>query len=351
MPWYKSGTVSVAQNSNSVVGTNTAFIANSRVGDGFRGPDGGWYEVTNIASDTAMSISPNYQGASNGSGSYALAPLQGYVKESADALRALVLQYGSVLAVLGPTGTLAGVRQALALTDTSGLPETVNAQYFTAARVRSTTLTNLAADNTNSVVPTDTVLQAFGKLQAQMNVRASKGANNDITSLSGLTTPLTVGQGGTGSNSQSGAREALAVRTGNVKWRSNRGALSLQAGQYYNIEWTNDVYGTGNIHNQSVSPENFVLPVGMFLITATLVYDYSPNGRRGIRLTLDGAPAQGGTNLVPVVPNGITTVQMTYIARITASGTILRIQGFQDTGNNLNMPMSGQGLIDIFQLE
>ena len=104
MPWYKSGTVAVTLNSNAVIGSGTAFIANSRVGDGFRGPDGGWYEVTNIASDTAMSISPNYQGATNSAGGYALAPLQGYVKESADALRALVLQYGQKLAALGTTG-------------------------------------------------------------------------------------------------------------------------------------------------------------------------------------------------------------------------------------------------------
>ncbi|UZS74365.1 tail fiber domain-containing protein [Pseudomonas syringae] len=104
MPWYKAGTVSVTQNSNAVIGSGTAFIANSRVGDGFRGPDGGWYEVTNIASDTAMSISPNYQGASNGAGVYALAPLQGYVKESADALRTLANQFGTKLAQLGTTG-------------------------------------------------------------------------------------------------------------------------------------------------------------------------------------------------------------------------------------------------------
>ncbi|MET0775458.1 MAG: phage tail protein [Pseudomonas mandelii] len=104
MPWYKTGTVSVVLNSNAVIGTGTAFIANSRVGDGFRGPDGGWYEVTNIASDTAMSISPNYQGATNGAGGYALAPLQGYVKDSADALRSLVNQYGAKLGALGTTG-------------------------------------------------------------------------------------------------------------------------------------------------------------------------------------------------------------------------------------------------------
>jgi hypothetical protein len=104
MPWYKAGTVSASQNSNAIIGTGTAFIANARVGDGFRGPDGNWYEVTNIASDTSMSISPNYQGATNAAGSYALAPLQGYVKDSADALRTLVNTYGAKLAVLGTTG-------------------------------------------------------------------------------------------------------------------------------------------------------------------------------------------------------------------------------------------------------
>ncbi|RZA30824.1 MAG: tail fiber domain-containing protein, partial [Proteobacteria bacterium] len=104
MPWYKAGTVSVAQNSNAVTGVGTAFIANSRVGDAFLGPDGRWYEVTNIASDTAMAISPNYLGASINGATYALAPMQGYVKDSADALRALVNQFGPKLAALGTTG-------------------------------------------------------------------------------------------------------------------------------------------------------------------------------------------------------------------------------------------------------
>lgn len=104
MPWYKAGTVSVAQNSNAVTGSNTSFIANSRVGDAFLGPDGRWYEVTNIASDTAMAISPNYLGATINAGTYALAPMQGYVKDSADALRALVNQFGTKLAALGTTG-------------------------------------------------------------------------------------------------------------------------------------------------------------------------------------------------------------------------------------------------------
>ena len=104
MPWYKSGTVSVVNNSSTVTGTGTAFAANGRVGDAVRLPDGGWYEVTNLASDTIMSIAPTYQGTTNAAGSYALAPLQGYVKDSADTLRTLVNTYGAKLAVLGTTG-------------------------------------------------------------------------------------------------------------------------------------------------------------------------------------------------------------------------------------------------------
>jgi len=155
MPWYKSGTVSVTQNSNAVIGVGTAFIANSRVGDAFRGPDGGWYEVTNIASDTALSIAPNYLGATNTSGTYALAPMQGYVKDSADALRALVNQFGSKLAALGTTGNY------------EILP--------------------VEKGGTGSATAGD----ARSALSA-----AKSGVNSDITELSSLTKPITPQQGG-----------------------------------------------------------------------------------------------------------------------------------------------------------
>lgn len=105
MPWYRAGTVSVTLNSNAVIGTGTAFIANSRVGDAFLGPDGGWYEITNIASDTALSIAPNYRSASNGAGAYALTPVQGYTKDLADQVRTMIQQWGTTLAGLGAVST------------------------------------------------------------------------------------------------------------------------------------------------------------------------------------------------------------------------------------------------------
>jgi len=168
MPWYKAGTVSVTQNSNTVIGTGTAFIANSRVGDAFRGPDGGWYEVINIASDTALAISPNYQGATNATGIYALAPMQGYVKDSADALRALVNQYGAKLAALGTTGNY------------DILPPEKG----------GTGINNLSPFIQGLLNDTDAPA-------ARATLAAAKsGVNADITELSSLTKPITVQQGG-----------------------------------------------------------------------------------------------------------------------------------------------------------
>lgn len=104
MPWYRSGSVAITTGQTTVVGSNTDFAANARVGDAFQGPDGRWYEVVNVSSSVVLSIFPAYQGPSIAGGTYGLAPIQGYVKDSADALRALVAQYGNKIAALGTTG-------------------------------------------------------------------------------------------------------------------------------------------------------------------------------------------------------------------------------------------------------
>ncbi|MEZ1437657.1 pyocin knob domain-containing protein [Pseudomonas shirazica] len=105
MPWYRTGAVAITAGQTTVTGTGTSFSANSRVGDAFQGPDGRWYEVTNIASATVLSILPAYQGATVSAGAYGLAPMQGYVKESADRLRQLIDQFGAIIAGLGSAST------------------------------------------------------------------------------------------------------------------------------------------------------------------------------------------------------------------------------------------------------
>lgn len=187
MPWYKTGTVKTTINSNAIIGTGTAFISNSRVGDAFRGPDGNWYEVINIASDTAMSISPNYQGPTVAAGAYSIAPMQGYVKESADRLRQTVESIGATLALFGGATNVTQLR------------------------------TNIGA--------------------------AQNGTNSDITNIRGLTTALSIAQGGTGANTAPLARTALGLGTAATYPVVGAGGI-IERGDTANGEFTKFADGT-----------------------------------------------------------------------------------------------------------
>lgn len=105
MPWYRAGTVAVTLNNNTVTGTGTAFVGNTRVGDAFIGPDGGWYEVTNVPSNTVLAISPNYRGATAAAGTYSIVPVQGYTRDLADQAKKMLNDWGSTLAGLGTVST------------------------------------------------------------------------------------------------------------------------------------------------------------------------------------------------------------------------------------------------------
>lgn len=99
MSWYKTGVVTVTNGGTAVTATGTKFASNVRVGDGFNGPDGRWYEVVNIASETTLGIYPAYKGATeSGSSTWMTAPIQGYNKETADRLRAITAGFGDITA-------------------------------------------------------------------------------------------------------------------------------------------------------------------------------------------------------------------------------------------------------------
>jgi hypothetical protein len=209
MPWYKTGTVSVTQNSNAVIGTGTAFIANSRVGDGFRGPDGRWYEVTNIASNTALSISPNYEGPTVAGGFYSIMPVQGYQKDLSDQVRAILNDYGEKLAALGTTGNY------------DILPI---AKGGTGAITSGEALTGLGfSDFFKTLVDDPDAATSRGTLGA-----AKSGANSDITSLSALTTALSLAQGGTGGTTAAEARNGLGL--GSAALAAILGTVSQSSG-------------------------------------------------------------------------------------------------------------------------
>lgn len=164
MVWQRAGTVSVQNGSTTVTGDGVDFAASSRVGDSFIGPDGATYEVANVASATVISILPAYKGATASGAAYAIMPVQGYDKMLSDAFNSLNNQFGPKLAALGTTGNY------------DILPTTKG-----------------GTGNTN------------------LNSFAKSGQNSDITSLSGLSTALSLSQGGTGAKNRTDALIALGA--------------------------------------------------------------------------------------------------------------------------------------------
>lgn len=317
MTWYKTGTVSVTSGSNAVIGAGTSFIANSRVGDAFRGPDGEWYEVTNIASDTALSIAPNYQGPTQAAGVYSLAPMQGYVKDSADALRAATQVIASGVADMqeqvavateaavsaGQSKTAAteqaGIASSAAQTSTENKDAAQQAaqQSGTSAQASGTAADRAEAAKT-SIIQSEQAAAASATAAAESAAhaeevtlgKAASGANSDITSLSGLTTALSVDQGGTGSASAGDARTALGIADGwavqpigvPIAVMDNLAGVSappVDRGYRYIKLTASDSYNSGALTSESVTGS-----APLVLATGVLSLVGSPLNERTISL-------------------------------------------------------------------
>lgn len=231
--WYREGKVNVSTGSQTVVGVGTKFIANCRVGDGFRGPDGGWYEVINVASETGLAIFPAYVGAAINNGTYMLAPLEGYVKESADRLRLLVEQFGD------------------ALIDLTGKTVVV-------------TVAGVAADNTNNV-PVAGLKTALGIDNLQPKETGKGLSTNDYTTaektkLSGIATGATA-------NSSNATLLARANHTGTqlASTISDFAASSIAQIQSFGLgtpgtQLPDYLITPGN--NGNTSPTRFIVALG-----------------------------------------------------------------------------------------
>ena len=120
MSWYKAGTVTLNNGQQTVTGVGTAFIANVNPGAIFVGPDGKMYEISNVSSDTALSLATGYAGPNAAGAAYSIAPTQSYIVT-------LAAQAATLLNTFGPfrDAYLAGILQSGVqgvLTDPSQLP-------------------------------------------------------------------------------------------------------------------------------------------------------------------------------------------------------------------------------------
>lgn len=157
--------------------------------------------------------------------------------------------------------------------------------------------------------------------RAALNV-ASSGANSDITSLTGLTTPLTLGQGGTGGASAASARSSLGLVIGT----DVGGIATLEtwtASQRGTVTTDNDGSFNMNVTN------NFVCtPTGTFALTFTNI----TAGQSGYVLLIN----TGGH---AVTAAATTKVGTTFLTTVSAAGTYLL--SYFSNGTNVYVTASG----------
>ena len=96
MTWYRAGTVTVTNNSPTVIGAGTDFVSNVDAGDAFRGPDGRTYEIARVVSATELTLGEVYVSGTAGGQSYAIQPTPDRVGDLANATADLVRNFSAV---------------------------------------------------------------------------------------------------------------------------------------------------------------------------------------------------------------------------------------------------------------
>lgn len=176
-----AGTITLTNGSAIVGGSGTSFAAELAAGDFIVSTVGGvdyTLPVKTVDGNTQVTLVSNFTGPTQAGAAWSAVPrvalnmvTTALVAQSAEALRGLNYDKQNWQSIFSGNGNI-----------TITLP-----------------------DGTTWTGP------AWNSITTSLSGKAAKGANNDITSLSGLTTALSVAQGGTGSTTKSGARTNLGL--------------------------------------------------------------------------------------------------------------------------------------------
>ena len=197
-----AGTITLTNGSAIVGGSGTSFATELAAGDFIVSTVGGvpyTLPVKTVDSNTQVTLVSNFTGPTQSGAAWSAVPrvalnmvTAALVAQSAEALRGLNYDKQNWQSIFSGNGNV-----------TVTLP-----------------------DGTKWTGP------AWNSITTTLSGKAAKGANDDITSLSGLTTALSLEQGGTGSTTETGARKNLGLGTSATK---NTGTTSndvMQPGMF-----------------------------------------------------------------------------------------------------------------------
>ena len=197
--------------------------------------------------------------------------------------------------------------------DTNNLSTPVSiAQGGTGATTAGTALINLGGTSLGIGIFT-----AVNAAVARASIgAAASGANADITSLTGLTTPISVAQGGTGQTTYTNGQLLIGNTTGNTLTKA-----TLTAGT--GITVTNS---TGSITITNTGPDTFP-GAGIAYSTGTAWgTSYSTSGT-GTVVALAASPGLTGIPTAPTATVGTNTTQIATTAFVTATSFVAALPG------------------------